>query len=300
MKYQRTRMVDYYGATLMFTATFNLDDDCKNGVCDFSITGSAMCTAGKRGICKKGEHVYYGCCHSEIAKYFPELVPFMSLHSSNEFGQPMYPVDNFIYHINQRASDDKLCKWYRVTKEQLAVLRESVIDKGFFQYQLVKLGVIDQWRKEAEKAIAWLEEKTGKTFMHTENPKFTLPNSEVIKDMERRVQAGEFTSAAIQERIKAEYKAWQDEKISEINKEYEQSCEFINRKHELALWCVQNAPTQNYIFLAYNGFEYKNKFKFQLKLNACSWKSKITEDEYHAFLEQTSIPEGLEVILEKS
>lgn len=300
MKYQRTRTVGYYGATLKFTATFSLDDDCKNGVCDFSITGDAICTVGKQGICKKGDYIYGGCCHDEITKYFPELVPFIPLHLSNEFGQPMYPVDNFIYHINQRESDEKLCGWYRVTKEQLAVLRESVIDKGFFQYQLMKLGVIDQWRKEAEKAIAWLEEKTGQTFTHTENPKHTLPNSEAFEAMEQRVLAGEFTSTAIQDKMKAEHKAWQDEKIAEINKEYEQSCEFINRKHELALWCVENAPTQNYSFWAYNGFGYENKPKFQLKLNAYSWKSKITEEEYQAFLERTSIPDGLEVILEKS
>ena len=133
MKYQRTRTVGYYGATLKFTATFSLDDDCKNGVCDFSITGDAICTVGKQGICKKGEYIYGGCCHDKIAKYFPELVPFIPLHLSNEFGQPMYPVDNFIYHINQRESDEKLCGWYRVTKEQLAVLRESVIDKSFFK-----------------------------------------------------------------------------------------------------------------------------------------------------------------------
>ena len=118
--------------------------------------------------------------------------------------------------------------------------------------------------------------------------------------MEQRVQAGEFTSIAIQEKVKAEYQAWQDEKIAEINKEYEQSCEFINRKHELALWCVRNVPTQNYSFWTYNGFGHENKPKFQLKLNAYAWKGKITEEEYQAFLERTSIPDGLEVILEKS
>lgn len=54
------------------------------------------------------------------------------------------------------------------------------------------------------------------------------------------------------------------------------------------------------IFWAYNGFGYENKPKFHLKLNACVWKGKITEEEYQAFLECTSIPDGLEVILEKS
>lgn len=300
MRYNRTKNINYHGAELQFTVTFSLDDDCKNGVCDFSITGDAICVKGKRGVCRKGDYVYGGCCHDEIAKYFPELVPFIPLHLSNEFGQPMYPVDNFIYYINQRESDEQLCRRYRVTKEQLAVLRESVIDKDFFRYQLFKLGIVDRWGKEADAAILWLEEKTGATFTHTENPKHTLLNDESLRDIEKRVMSGEFTLAAIQAKKEAEHKAWQNEQVAEINAEYEQKCEFINREHELALWCVENVPTQNYSFWGYNGIGYNDKPTFKLTLNAHGWQGKITEEEYQAFLKHIQIPDDLEIVLEKS
>lgn len=300
MRYNRTKNINYHGATLQFTVTFSLDDDCKNGVCHFSITGDAICVKGKRGVCRKNDYVYGGCCHDKIAKYFPELVPFIPLHCCNEFGQPMYPVGNFIYYINQRESDEKLCRRYRVTKEQLAVLRESVIDKDFFRYQLFKLGIVDRWEKEADAAILWLEEKTGATFTHTENPKHTLLNDESLRDIEKRVMSGEFTLAAIQAKKEAEHKAWQNEQVAEINAEYEQKCEFINREHELALWCVENVPTQNYSFWGYNGIGYNDKPTFKLTLNAYGWQGKITEEEYQAFLKHIQIPDDLEIVLEKS
>lgn len=300
MKYKSTKKINYNGATLQFTATFSLDDDCKNGVCDFSITGNAICVKGKRGVCRKDDYIYGGCCHDEIAKHFPELVPFIPLHCSNEFGQPVYPVENLIFHIGQRESIEKLCQGYRVTEKELEVLSNAVIDKDFFRYQLFKLGIVDRWKKEADAAISWLEEKTGETFTHTENPKHTLLDDESCRDMEKRVMSGEFTCAAIQAKKEAIHKAWQNEQVAEINAKYEQNCEFINRKHELALWCVENVPTQNYSFWAYNGIGYEDKPNFQLKLNAYSWKSKITEEEYQAFLEHIQIPDGLEISLEKS
>lgn len=300
MKYQRTRTVGYYGATLKFTATFSLDDDCKNGVCHFSITGGAICIKGKRGVCRKGDYVYGNCVMATIAKYFPELVPFIPLHGSNEFGQPTHPVANLIYHIGQRESTEKLCQLYRVTEKELETLRNAVINKDFFRYQLFKLGIVDRWKKEADAAILWLEEKTGATFTHTENPKHTLLYDESCKGMEKRVISGEFTCAAIQAKKEAAHKAWQNARVAEINAEYEQACKFIKRKHELALWCVENVPTQNYRFWAYNGIGYKDKPKFQLALNAFNWKGKITEEEYQAFLKHIQIPDGLEIILENS
>lgn len=300
MRYKRTKNVNYHGATLQFTVTFSLDDDCKNGVCNFKITGNAICIKGKRGVCRKDDYVYSGCCHDEIAKHFPEISPFIPLHGRNEFGQPMCAVENFIFYIGQRESTEKLCQWYRVTEKELEVLRNVVINKDFFRYQLFKLGIVDRWKKEANVAILWLEEKTGATFTHTENPKHTLLDDESCRDMEKRVMSGEFTCEAIQAKKEAEHKAWQNEQVAEINAEYEQECGFFNRKHELALWCVENVPTQNYSFWAYNRIGYKDKPLFKLKLNAYGWKSKITEEEYQAFLEHIQIPDGLEIILEKS
>lgn len=123
---------------------------------------------------KAGEFMFGGCCHEEVAKAFPEWKKFIPLHLSNEFGQPMYPVDNFIHHIGQKIGDDKLMEYYRCNQEQLDVMKGAVFDKEYFKYCLLATGLIDKWKTDAEEAIKYLEEATGEKFTHTVNPRFTL------------------------------------------------------------------------------------------------------------------------------
>lgn len=72
------------------TVRISLDDDCKNNICDWSITADVD-WKNKHG---KYEDYLGGCCHDEVAKHFPELAKFISLHLCNHYGAPMYPVEN--------------------------------------------------------------------------------------------------------------------------------------------------------------------------------------------------------------
>lgn len=103
------------------TVTISLDDDCHNNMCDWSVT------ADIRQKNKYGTYGEYmgGCCHNEVAKHFPELAKFISLHLCNHYGAPMYPVENGIYHvrrsgisvamsylrISEKDFDEKLEEW---------------------------------------------------------------------------------------------------------------------------------------------------------------------------------------------
>lgn len=298
MKYISTKTIDWQGGRLQFTAKFQLDDECHNGVCHFSITGKAVCVDRKSGY-KTGEQVWGGCCHEQIAKSFPELIPFIPLHLSNEFGQPSYPVDNFIFHINQRKGKGWLCREYRVTEEQLEILSGVAIDKELFQYHLFKLGVIDQWKAEAEKAIAWLEEKTGQRFTHTKKPRFTLTaDEEWMKTMEGRIESGELTVEGILQKKQAERVFQKAREIARLKAECEEACRDARSRYEIRVWIIENIPTDNYTFTP-SWDKSSGKLTYKLELNACNWGSRITEEEYAKILADTKIPEDLVISLKK-
>lgn len=75
MKYKNTKIIEYDGIKVRFTVTFSLDDECRNGVCHFGITGDGVAIENSQYF-RSGEFIFGGCCHDEIAKYFPELVQF--------------------------------------------------------------------------------------------------------------------------------------------------------------------------------------------------------------------------------
>ena len=87
------------GTTFEINVKILLADDCKNNICDWSITADIY---EQR---KNGRFVWCagGCCHEEILKRFPQFKMFVDLHLSNHYGAPMYPVENGFYHITTAA-----------------------------------------------------------------------------------------------------------------------------------------------------------------------------------------------------
>lgn len=73
------------------TVRISLDDDCKNNICDWSITADVD-WKNKHG---KYEDYLGGCCHDEVVKHFPELAKFISLHLCNH---QSYCCDHCVNH----------------------------------------------------------------------------------------------------------------------------------------------------------------------------------------------------------
>lgn len=95
------------GTTFEINVKILLADDCKNNICDWSITADIY---EQR---KNGRFVWCagGCCHEEILKRFPQFKMFVDLHLSNHYGAPMYPVENGFYHITNSSKETaiKVC-----------------------------------------------------------------------------------------------------------------------------------------------------------------------------------------------
>lgn len=111
------------------TVRISLDDDCKNNICDWSITADVD-WKNKHG---KYEDYLGGCCHDEVAKHFPELAKFISLHLCNHYGAPMYPVDNGMYHIKNSGMSVAM-EYLRISKQECVELYKASEDKLYFKY----------------------------------------------------------------------------------------------------------------------------------------------------------------------
>lgn len=280
MKYSTTRKFD--GGKI--TVKIRLSDDCKNGVCDFAITADIYeLRANNRYVWASG-----GCQHEEIKKYFPEFSDFIRLHLSNVYGQPMYPVENGLYCLKSEGVE-KCAEYLRITTDQAAQLSK---EKDYFKYQLFALGIVDQWRREAEAAIRHLEELTGEKFTNPyepENEKFVLK----ITDEEKQtiltaIGAGDYTPEAIQERKTARQEAGRARRRAEIVERYDKKIRENETAKAVYLYIFdQLGTTDNIIY-----YSHSNKISF----NWQSYGKRWTQEKFVDFVNNadlSALPEGI-------
>lgn len=211
-----------------------LNDECHNGHQDFAIT----CDIYEKGKPKNDRyHIMGGCCHDEIVRAKPELKQFVDLHLCDYKGIPMHAVANGFYHLRQGFNETKpedngfitkYCDYYRMTREQFAVISQSANELQF-ALNLEKLGILAQWESQANEAIRTLEEMTGKTFLvDSVKTQYYAPTPEAIKEEEEKQKNGYYTPEAQEERRAAKSAklitdliAERDKKLSNITEEYE-------------------------------------------------------------------------------
>ena len=144
-----------------------LNDECKNGHEDFSMTADFWEIGHVR--CDRNSTVG-GCCHDDILKVAPELEIFETLHLCDFNGTPMYAHANLLYHIREgKLSHQHLIDSYNlgVSLEDFEKHFVTCEDEMVLKFLFVKFGVLKRWKKTAEEGIAWLEENTGKKFKST-------------------------------------------------------------------------------------------------------------------------------------
>lgn len=204
-----------------------LNDECGNGHQDFSITGDIY----KANAPKTDKNFLIGgCIHEEILKAFPEFKIFVNLHLCDFDGVPMCAVENGFYHLTQGFNNTKpedknftseYCEYYRISLDQFKVLRQSK-NKLQFALNLESLGVLAQWKEEAQKAIKILEELTGKKFLNdSKKNQYKAPTEAEILEEEEKVKNGYYTPEAEAKREEEKARAILERLQEEANKKIE-------------------------------------------------------------------------------
>ena len=172
-----------------------LDDHCKNGHQDFAITGDIYSSPTSKA---DRYHISGGCIHEDILKHFPEFEPFVKLHLCDYNGAPMYAIENGFYHLKKgfdqmdegETQKDKFCSYYRMDPKQYDIIIDS---ENSLEYaiHLKELGIVDQWKKEAEIATKMLEDLTGLQFKNnSKKSQYIQPETAKVEEFHRLKKEG--------------------------------------------------------------------------------------------------------------
>lgn len=281
--YKTSKTVKYRDTYGTIYVTIELNDECKNGHQDFSITGSIFA----------GRQISGGCIHESILKHFPEFELFIKLHLSDAKGVPMYAVENGYYHLKNGFNrtpvsspefQKEFCEYYRITVEQFEKLKTS---KNKIQYAIMlkELNILDQWEKEANEAIKMLEGLTGNTFINDSiKSNFHYPTNEEIEEELKKQKEGYYTEEAEKQRQKEEINSilnkMEEEKDKEINT--------IQLEFEVKKSVLLNAGKRfldNCIF-----YKHSNTLTF-------NWRNynKISKEEIEKIIPLLNLPEYIKI-----
>lgn len=238
-----------------------LNDECKNGHQDFSITANLY----EHNAVKTDRNcIGGGCCHEDILKIAPKFKQFVNLHLCDKDGIPTYASANGYYHITigfDRTENQKeeFCEYYRVTPLEYDILKQtsSADEYGF---TLVKLGIVDRWKTEAKEAIKELERLTGDKFIDDSKKSNLGLTPERLTELEKQDKEGYFSPENIAQRKAEQLAKLKADKIAEIEAEYNKATEIAEKQKAIQMFVVENIPTGNVIF--YSG---SNEVNFNWK-----------------------------------
>ena len=253
------------GTTYRIDVEIQLADECKNGVCHWSITADIY---GKR---QNGRFVWCsgGCCHNEISKHFPEFSKFVALHLSDCYGAPLYAVENGYYHM-KNSSKETVIDYLRITETEYNLLCQSE-DKQYFKYLLYSMGIVNRWNEESKAAIKDLEALTGNEWVNPyeydkERKHIEAFTDEEAAEFNERIESSYYTPEAIQARKKAESRRAYEVKRAEIISDYEKKVSRLEEEKTVKLYILDSGLSiDNVIYYAdrkevvFNWLEYRDK-----------------------------------------
>ena len=236
-----------------------LDDDCKNGHDDFAMTADIYNKA------RNGRWVWVsgGCCHDEIIKDNPELKIFEILHLRNNIGQPMYVVENGLYHIKEN-NKEAIKNMFLLNEDETNEIM-FYDDKISLLYFIKKHNLEKRWKDYANEGIEKLEELCGQKYTSSKSKYQDLNlTDEEFEKCEKLEKQGYYTLEEYNKRIekqniqKIEDKIKEEEffikdKISKMEKEFDVISKFLNWvKQQKDLLQYSENILKNYIYYSYN------------------------------------------------
>jgi hypothetical protein len=236
--------VNCYNEKADIIVKIRLNDECKNGHEDFSITADIYKTGKRSDI----NFLAGGCCHDEILKFFPEFKIFVDLHLSDWNGFPMYCIENGFYHLTDGFNnikpkdpgfDAEFCNYYRISLDKYEILKKSE-NKVEYGILLKELGILKDWTKQANKAIKELEKLTGNEFeSKATRTQYNEPPKEQIADFKQKKESGYFTDEQKAIRNKEAKEAKRVKRFKNITERYDKTIREAEHDKKIILWIAR-------------------------------------------------------------
>lgn len=274
-----------------------LNDECRNGHEDFSITAD---------IYESGREAGGGCCHEHILELRPDLKPFVDLHLATWQGVPMHATANAFYWFagfvpevgalvqyhggsgsSAKTADE--CRrifadMIRATPEQVAaILTQLPRTERELQAVLEDLNFPQQWQTEARAAIAQLEGWTGKQF----ESKATRGHWEPLTAEHRaliaeRRASGYYSPEQIAARDAEKIASAKAKELADIRQDVEKATEKLNRKAQVAVYMVERyfRSFQNFIY-----YDHTNT----IAVNWTNTEKLITREEFDRIVAEADL-----------
>ncbi len=253
--YSTSKHITYYGKPSTIYVNIRLNDECKNGHQDFAITGDIY--TNQTGNKSDRYFACGGCIHEEIQKYFPKFKMFIDLHLCDYNGTPMYAVENGFYHLTEGFNDckptssdfkAKFCEYYRIGAMQFDALFKAE-NKTEYAILLMELGIIEQWKEQAQTAIKELELMTGNEFLNDSvKSQFNKPTDEQIAEFKTKKAAGYFSYEQKAIRAKQLAKETLIKHLTKLSNEYSAKQKALSLEYNLKrIFFKCGIPEHNWI-----------------------------------------------------
>lgn len=284
--FNEVKKVSMNGETLKIKTKVRLDDDCRNGICFFHITGDIY------RLSKSGYYEDYIC--GAIGDYaeMAEMISgwFNKFHGRTRLGYDTSLIPNLIYHI-KKGNKDYAMRYAMLNEDEYKVLSFVADEKEYFKYLLFDLGIMDRMKREADAAIKKLEELTGDTWVNPYSPEkerhTIVLTPEEKKLVEDRIEAGYYTEPAIEERRLERIRAKREKAKKEVIDDFERELKELEYDRDIRLALIDFDIFGNVIY--YKG---SNKISFNWSK---SW-DQIPEEKFKEFVEnvdRSKLPEGV-------
>ncbi len=269
-----------------------LDDDCRNGHEDFSLTAD---------IYEKTPHGWRdsggGCCHEHILKIKPELAPFAALHLSTFEGVPMHSASNAWYWFQGAFPEFSVEKYHggtgsdgkppaecalifaehiRATPEEVQeIASQNPRTQDELHAIMEDMGFPDQWSLEAQAAIKQLEEWTGNEFeSKATRGRYEPLSAEVRAAIAERKASGYYLPENVAKRDQEAKAAVKAKKLAAIETDYAAKRARLDQDYRIDKWMAETFDKKpNVIWYAHSN---------ELAANWTSTEKLLTRAEFDA------------------
>lgn len=274
------------GTTFKIDVKILLADDCKNNICDWSITADIY---EQR---KNGRFVWCagGCCHEEILKRFPQFKMFVDLHLSNHYGRQCTQLKTGFTILRTAAKKLQLTICVSRKRNMICFNRQKI--NNTLNTSFIMLGIVERWKRESNEALKKLEELTGQTWENPykpENERFTLKlTDEERTTITNRINDGYYRPEAVQARKDEEKRKAYEKKRAEIINNCEKKQEKAENEKRVMLAVLDaGLSVSNVIY-----YDHSNELVFNWR----DHETKVTENDFNKFVSSVNrslLPVGI-------